>query len=83
MALDHVGDGVRVNCVCPGTIDSPWVRRLVDEAGESLDALRARQPMGRLGTTDEVADAIHYLASPQAAFVTGSAFVIDGGLTAA
>jgi NAD(P)-dependent dehydrogenase (short-subunit alcohol dehydrogenase family) len=83
MAVDHVEDGVRVNCVCPGTIDSPWVRRLVDQAGESLDALRARQPMGRLGTPEEVADAICYLASRRAAFVTGSAFVIDGGLTAA
>src|SRR4051812_21800013 len=49
LAVDHVGDGIRVNAVCPGTVDSPWVRRLVDEAGESLDALRARQPLGRLG----------------------------------
>ncbi len=83
LAIDHVGQGVRVNAVCPGTVDSPWVRRLVDEVGESLDALRARQPMGRLGTTDEVAQAILYLASDAAAFVTGSALVIDGGLTAA
>ena len=45
MAIDHVREGVRVNAVCPGTVDSPWVRRLVDEVGESLDALRARQPM--------------------------------------
>ena len=59
------------------------MRRLVDEVGESLDALRARQPMGRLGTADEIADAVLYLASDAAAFVTGSAFVIDGGLTAA
>ena len=50
LAIDHVGQGVRVNAVCPGTVDSPWVRRLVDDVGESLDALRARQPMGRLGT---------------------------------
>ncbi|MBA3263255.1 MAG: SDR family oxidoreductase [Thermoleophilaceae bacterium] len=83
LAVDHVGDGVRVNAVCPGTVDSPWVRRLVEEVGESLDALRARQPMGRLGTPDEIADAVAYLASDDAAFVTGSAFVIDGGLTAA
>jgi len=83
LAIDHVADGVRVNAVCPGTVDSPWVRRLVDDAGESLDALRARQPMGRLGTPDDIATAVLYLASDDAAFVTGTAFVIDGGLTAA
>src|SRR5919198_917696 len=49
MAIDHVADGIRVNCVCPGTVDTPWVRRLV-ASGESLEALAARQPMGRLGT---------------------------------
>jgi NAD(P)-dependent dehydrogenase (short-subunit alcohol dehydrogenase family) len=82
LAIDHVGDGIRVNAVCPGTVDSPWVRRLVEDVGESLDALRARQPMGRLGSTDEIAQAVLYLASDAAAFVTGSALVIDGGLTA-
>jgi NAD(P)-dependent dehydrogenase (short-subunit alcohol dehydrogenase family) len=82
LAIDHVGDGVRVNCVCPGTVDSPWVRRLVSDVGESLDALRARQPMGRLGTPEEIAESVAYLASPAAGFVTGSALVIDGGLTA-
>jgi len=83
LAVDHVGDGIRVNAVCPGTVDSPWVRRLVEEVGESLDALRARQPMGRLGTTDEIAQAVLYLASDAAAFITGTGLVIDGGLTAA
>jgi NAD(P)-dependent dehydrogenase (short-subunit alcohol dehydrogenase family) len=83
LAIDHVGDGIRVNAVCPGTVESPWVRRLVADAGESIDALRARQPMGRLGTPEEIAEAILYLASDGAAFVTGSALVIDGGLTAA
>jgi 2-keto-3-deoxy-L-fuconate dehydrogenase len=82
LAVDHVGDGIRVNAVCPGTVDSPWVRRLVEEAGESLDELRARQPLGRLGTPEEIADAVAYLASDAAGFVTGSVFVIDGGLTA-
>jgi NAD(P)-dependent dehydrogenase (short-subunit alcohol dehydrogenase family) len=83
LAVDHVADGVRVNAVCPGTVDTPWVQRLVEEIGESLDALRARQLMGRLGTPEEIAAAVAYLASDEAAFVTGTAFVIDGGLTAA
>ncbi len=83
LAIDHVADHVRVNAVCPGTVDSPWVRRLVENAGESLDALRARQPMGRLGTPDEIAEAVLYLASEASAFTTGSALVVDGGLTAA
>jgi NAD(P)-dependent dehydrogenase (short-subunit alcohol dehydrogenase family) len=81
LAVDHVADNVRVNCVCPGTVDSPWVRRLVEQSGESLDALRARQPMGRLGTPDEIADAVAWLVGAE--FVTGSVLVIDGGLTAA
>jgi 2-keto-3-deoxy-L-fuconate dehydrogenase len=83
LAVDHVSDGIRVNAVCPGTVDSPWVRRLVEESGESLDALRGRQPMGRLGTPEEIAEAVAYLASDRAAFVTGTVLVIDGGLTAA
>lgn len=81
LAVDHVGDGIRVNCISPGTIDSPWVRRLVDESGESLDELRARQPMGRLGSPAEVADAAVYLVA-EATFATGTDLIIDGGLTA-
>jgi meso-butanediol dehydrogenase / (S,S)-butanediol dehydrogenase / diacetyl reductase len=83
LAIDHVGDGVRVNAVAPGTVGSPWVQRLVTEAGESLDDLRARQPMRRLGEPGEIAEAVLYLASDHAAFVTGSVLTIDGGLTAA
>jgi meso-butanediol dehydrogenase / (S,S)-butanediol dehydrogenase / diacetyl reductase len=83
LAIDHVADGVRVNAVAPGTVGSPWVQRLVTEAGESLDDLRARQPMRRLGEPGEIAQAVLYLASDQAAFVTGSVLTIDGGLTAA
>jgi 2-keto-3-deoxy-L-fuconate dehydrogenase len=83
LAVDHVNDGIRVNVVCPGTVDSPWVRRLVEETGESLAELTARQPLGRLGTPEEIAEAVAYLASDAASFVTGSVLVIDGGLTAA
>jgi meso-butanediol dehydrogenase / (S,S)-butanediol dehydrogenase / diacetyl reductase len=83
LAVDHAPDGIRVNAVCPGTIETAWVRRLVDDAGESLDALRARQLLGRLGTPEEVAEAILYLASDAAAFVTGAILTVDGGLTAA
>jgi 2-keto-3-deoxy-L-fuconate dehydrogenase len=81
LAVDHIGDRVRVNAVCPGTIDTPWVQRLVERAGESIEALRARQPMGRLGTPEEVADAVIYLATAE--FVTGTILTVDGGLTAA
>jgi 2-keto-3-deoxy-L-fuconate dehydrogenase len=80
LAIDHVGDGIRVNAVCPGTIDTPWVHRLVEASDESLDALRARQPMGRLGTSDEVAEAVSYLATAE--FVTGTILTVDGGWTA-
>ena len=83
LAIDHVKQGVRVNCICPGTIETPWVHRLVKDVGESLDELKARQPMGRLGTPDEVAQAVRYLVSDAGRFITGSSLVIDGGLTAA
>lgn len=81
LAVDHVSERVRVNAICPGTVDSPWVRRLVEEQGESLDALRARQPMGRLGATAEIAEAVAYLLDSE--FSTGTVLTIDGGLTAA
>ena len=81
LAVDHVGDGIRVNAVCPGTVDSPWVRRLVESSGESLAELTARQPLGRLGTPDEIADAVLYLATAE--FATGTILTVDGGLTAA
>jgi len=82
MAADLVDDGIRVNCVCPGTVDTPWVGRLLDAAPDPAAAranLVARQPIGRLGTAEEIAEAIVYLASPGAGYVTGSALMIDGG----
>lgn len=85
VAIQYAGTGVRCSCVCPGTVDSPWVGRLLDEAEDPAAArasLVARQPVGRLGRPEEVAAAVCYLASDDAEFVTGSALVIDGGLTA-
>ena len=82
MAADHVGEGIRVNCVCPGTVDTPWVGRLLaaaDDPDEARRNLVARQPVGRLGTAEEIAEAIVYLASPAAGYVTGAALAIDGG----
>ena len=73
--------GIRVNAVAPGTVDSPWVRRLVEDVGESLDALRARQPMGRLGTPEEIARPSS--TSPPCRASSPAPAVIDGGLTAA
>lgn len=83
MAADHVAEGVRVNCVNPGTADTPWVRRLLDAADDpdgELRALQGRQPMGRLVSADEVAAAIAYLASPLAASTTGTVLAVDGGM---
>jgi 2-keto-3-deoxy-L-fuconate dehydrogenase len=83
LAIDCADSGVRVNCVCPGTVDTPWIDRVVAEHGESRDALVARQKLGRLGTPEEIAEAVAYLASDRARFVTGSQLVVDGGMTAA
>jgi NAD(P)-dependent dehydrogenase (short-subunit alcohol dehydrogenase family) len=83
MAADHVGEGIRVNAVAPGTADTPWVGRLLDAAADPAAeraALEARQPMGRLVTPDEVAHAIAYLASPLSASTTGTVLAVDGGM---
>jgi NAD(P)-dependent dehydrogenase (short-subunit alcohol dehydrogenase family) len=83
MAADLVAEGIRVNAVAPGTADTPWVARLLDAAADpaaEAAALRARQPMGRLVTADEVAWAICYLASPHAASTTGTVLGVDGGM---
>jgi 2-keto-3-deoxy-L-fuconate dehydrogenase len=84
MAADHVKEGIRVNAVTPGTADTPWVKRLLDQADDPADAaraLRARQPMGRLVTAEEIAHAIAYLASPLSASTTGTLLAVDGGMS--
>ncbi|MFJ2293202.1 SDR family NAD(P)-dependent oxidoreductase [Streptomyces sp. NPDC087894] len=83
MAADHVREGIRVNCVNPGTADTPWIGRLLaqaDDPAAERAALEARQPLGRLVTADEVAAAVVHLASPAAASVTGTALAVDGGM---
>ena len=83
MAADHVREGIRVNCVAPGTADTPWVDRLLDRTADPAaerPALNARQPMGRLVTADEVEGAIAYLASPLSGASVGSVLAVDGGM---
>jgi 2-keto-3-deoxy-L-fuconate dehydrogenase len=83
MATDHVREHIRVNCVNPGTVATPWIGRLLaaaDDPEAERVALEARQPLGRLVTADEVAAAIAYLASPLAASVTGTSLAVDGGM---
>ncbi len=83
MAADHVREGIRVNCVSPGTADTPWVARLLadaDDPSAAAAALRDRQPIGRLVTATEVAAAIAYLASPLSASTTGTVLAVDGGM---
>jgi NAD(P)-dependent dehydrogenase (short-subunit alcohol dehydrogenase family) len=83
MAADHLREGIRVNCVSPGTADTPWVARLLEKAddpGTERAALNSRQPHGRLVAPDEVADAAAYLASPRSGSTTGISLAVDGGM---
>lgn len=83
LALDYAGDNIRVNCVLPGSIDTPMLRWAVGLSAEPeamLAKLRSRHPLGRLGTPEEVANAIAFLASDWASFITGAALLVDGGL---
>ncbi|WP_406335025.1 SDR family NAD(P)-dependent oxidoreductase [Streptomyces sp. NBC_00203] len=83
MAADHLREGVRVNCVNPGTADTPWIARLLDAADDPVAeraALEARQPSGRLVSAAEVAGAVAYLASPLSGATTGTALAVDGGM---
>ncbi|SDE11718.1 SDR family NAD(P)-dependent oxidoreductase [Auraticoccus monumenti] len=85
MAADHLREGIRVNCVNPGTADTPWVQRLLagaDDPAAERRALEARQPHGRLVSPDEVAQAVAYLASPLNGSTTGVELAVDGGMQA-
>jgi NAD(P)-dependent dehydrogenase (short-subunit alcohol dehydrogenase family) len=84
MATDHVGDGVRVNCVSPGTVHTGFVDRMLAKFPDPVKekaALDARQATGRMVTPQEVADAVAYLASPRSGSTTGTALEVDGGVT--
>ena len=83
MANDYVAEGIRVNCVNPGTADTPWVQRLLAQAADPAaekKALEARQPMGRLVSADEVARALCFLASPLQGAITATSLEVDGGM---
>ena len=82
MAIDHGPDGIRVNCVCPGDVDTPMLKDDADKRGmtwEDYHAGAIDRPMGRIGTAEEIARAVLFLASDDASFVTGEALVVDGG----
>lgn len=85
LALDYATRGIRVNALCPGIIDTPMLRRFADAMADpaaSWSAYAVAQPMGRLGTAEECADAALWLVSDEASFVTGVALPVDGGFTA-
>jgi meso-butanediol dehydrogenase/(S,S)-butanediol dehydrogenase/diacetyl reductase len=84
IAIDYVGEKIRANCLCPGTVDTPSLQGRIAATGDAVSARAAfiaRQPMGRLGTAEEIAALALYLASDESAYMTGSAVVIDGGLS--
>ncbi|MEL7300550.1 MAG: SDR family oxidoreductase [Pseudomonadota bacterium] len=82
IAADFVGEGIRCNAICPGTVESPSLQERLRATGDydaAHKAFTARQPMGRFGTPEEIAEMVAYLASPMAAFTTGQAINVDGG----
>lgn len=84
LAIDHVKQGIRVNCVCPGTVDTPSLAERINAFADPVQARKdfvARQPMGRLATAEEIAEAFVYLASDESSFMTGQAVYVDGGMS--
>ncbi len=84
-AIDHVAENIRINCIAPGTVDTPWVQSIVQKYPDPVQARQAmiaRQPHGRLVTADEIASMAVYLASDESGSTIGSVMVVDGGATA-
>jgi NAD(P)-dependent dehydrogenase (short-subunit alcohol dehydrogenase family) len=84
-AIDHVEEGVRVNCIAPGTVDTPWIGRITagyDDPDEARQNMQARQPHGRFVAPEEIAAMAAYLASDESASVIGACMIVDGGITA-
>jgi NAD(P)-dependent dehydrogenase (short-subunit alcohol dehydrogenase family) len=82
MAIDHGKDNIRVNCVCPGDVDTPMLRSECAQLGEDAQAFMkeaANRPLARVGTPEDVAKAVLFLASPMSNWITGAALVVDGG----
>ena len=85
MALDHAPDGIRVNCICPGRVETPFVAARLKEYPDPQKAyqeMAGTQAVGRMGRPEEIAAAALYLASDESSFITGTAFLIDGGWSA-
>jgi len=82
-ALEYATQGIRVNAICPGVIDTPMVQRSIGDSAETAAAFRAMEPVGRFGTPEEVARVALFLASDDSSFCTGAPFVVDGGFVAA
>jgi NAD(P)-dependent dehydrogenase (short-subunit alcohol dehydrogenase family) len=81
-ALEYAPRGIRINAICPGTIETPMVTQMIDSGDLDRDEAAANQPIGRLGTAEEMAAAVLWLCSPGASFVIGVALPVDGGYTA-
>ncbi|MBS7668798.1 glucose 1-dehydrogenase [Croceicoccus gelatinilyticus] len=81
-AMDYAAQGIRVNAVCPGTIQTPMVQKMLDEQPEAMDEFMQMQAIGRLGQPEEIAQAVMWLCSDGASFVTGAALAVDGAFTA-
>ena len=84
VAADYITRGIRCNCIAPGTVDSPSLQQRLKDTGDydaAMKAFVARQPMGRLGEADEIADLVVYLASDETRYMTGQCVAIDGGMT--
>jgi NAD(P)-dependent dehydrogenase (short-subunit alcohol dehydrogenase family) len=81
-ALEYAPRGIRINAICPGTIDTPMVAEMLEKQADAMKEIMRDQPIGRLGRSDEIAAAVLWLCSPESSFVLGHALAVDGGYTA-